>query len=202
MSNSFSLGPRLRALRKERALTQKELAGQAGISVNAVSLIERGQISPSVSTLQRLASALNVRMSYFFDEDVRTQVVHLKAGERPSMESKGIRIESLGQRLQGQGLEPFFVCLAPGSESGKKHVVHLGHEFVYCLRGQVEYNIDGDTYLLREGDILLFEAQLPHHWRNPTHEEAELMLILQACDGSEESVRGHFPSYPSLTYVE
>jgi quercetin dioxygenase-like cupin family protein len=147
-------------------------------------------------------SALNVRMSYLFDEDVRTEVLHLKTGERPSIESRGIRIESLGKRLHGQELEPFFVSLAPGSESGKRQVIHQGHEFVYCVRGQVEYSVDGEKHLLSEGDILLFEAKLPHHWRNPAQEEAELLLILQAGDSSEESVRGHFPSYPSLTYVE
>ena len=62
MANKFSLGARLRNLRKERKLTQRELAIQASISVNAVSLIERNEISPSVATLQSLATALKVKI--------------------------------------------------------------------------------------------------------------------------------------------
>jgi transcriptional regulator with XRE-family HTH domain len=197
----FSLGSKLRTLRKERDLTQRELASQAGISANAVSLIERDEISPSVATLQRLATALNVKMSYFFDEDGQTDVMHIRASERPFIESKGVTIESIGQRLRGQELEPFFISLAPNSESGRRHVIHSGHEFVYCVRGRVEYEIDGQIYLLNEGDFLLFEAQLPHHWRNPTGEKAELLLILQTPNESDESVRRHFSSYPSLTHI-
>jgi transcriptional regulator with XRE-family HTH domain len=201
MNTEFSLGSRLRALRKERDLTQRELASRAGVSANAISLIERNEISPSVATLQRLATALNVKISYFFDDNVQTNIMHVKAGERPSIEGKGVMIESIGQRLLGQELEPFFISLAPDSESGRRQVIHAGHEFVYCVRGTVEYEIDGNIYMLKEGDFLLFEAQLPHHWRNPAKEKAELLLILQTPNESDESVRRHFSSYPSLIHL-
>jgi transcriptional regulator with XRE-family HTH domain len=202
MDKTFAIGSRLRALRKERDLTQRDLASRAGVSSNAISLIERNKISPSVSTLHNLAMALNVKMSYFFEEDVQTNIVHVKASERPALESKGVTIESIGKRLLRRELEPFFITLAPDSESGRRHVIHSGHEFVYCVRGSVEYEIDGEIYILVEGDFLLFEAELPHHWRNLTEEQAELLLILQTPDGSNASVRRHFPSYPSLTHVE
>jgi len=201
MDRSSSLGARLRAVRKERDLTQRELASRAGVSSNAISLIERSEISPSVATLQNLATALNVKVSYFFDEDVRTDIMHIRASERPALESRGVTIECVGKQLQGQELEPFFISLAPDSESGNRQVIHSGHEFVYCVRGRVEYEIDDKVYMLNEGDFLLFEAGLPHHWRNPTEETAELLLVLQTPDGSNESVRRHFSSYPSLTHV-
>jgi transcriptional regulator with XRE-family HTH domain len=201
MDKVLSLGTKLRALRKERDLTQRDLASLASLSANAISLIERDEISPSVATLQRLAAALNVKIGYFFDEDVQTDIMHVKAGERPSITGKGVTIESIGERLRGQEMEPFFISLAPGSESGRQQVIHSGHEFVYCVRGEVEYEIDGDVYTLNEGDFLLFEAQLPHHWRNPTPEKAELLLILQTPDESGDPVRRHFSSYPSLTHI-
>lgn len=201
MDKVLSLGTKLRALRKERDLTQRDLASLASLSANAISLIERDEISPSVATLQRLATALNVKIGYFFDEDVQTDIMHVKAGERPSITGKGVTIESIGERLRGQEMEPFFISLAPGSESGRQQVIHSGHEFVYCVQGEVEYEIDGDVYTLNEGDFLLFEAQLPHHWRNPTTEKAELLLILQTPDESSDPVRRHFSSYPSLTHI-
>ena len=201
MDKRSKLGLRLRAVRKERSLTQRELASRAGVSSNAISLIERGEISPSVATLQNLATALQVKMSYFFDEDAQTDILHVKASERPALESREVIIESLGKRLNGQELEPFFVSLAPDSEGSGRQVIHPGHEFVYCVQGRVAYEIDGNVYVLSEGDSLLFEAQLPHHWRNPTSETAELLLILQTSEGSNEAVRRHFPSYPSLTHV-
>jgi len=200
MEQTTSLGARLRTLRKERHLTQRELANRAGISVNAVSLIERNEISPSVSTLQSLAGALNIKISYFFADDERTSVIHVTSPDRPQLQSGGVTIGGLGSKLSDQQLEPFLMVLQPGSGSGE-HVVHSGHEFVYCLQGQVEYEIDRQVYLLNQGDTLLFEAQLPHRWHNPTQEEAQMLLILEASDEPHRPARQHFPSYPSLTHL-
>jgi quercetin dioxygenase-like cupin family protein len=154
-----------------------------------------------VATLQRLAAALNVKISYFFESDGgQTNIICIKASERPSLTSKGVMIAGLGRRLQRQEIEPFFVAIAPHAESGHRPVMHTGHEFVYCLRGSVEYEIDGQVHLLQEGDCLLFEADLPHHWQNPTDEKAEFLLILQTPNESDESVRKHFSSHPSVTH--
>jgi len=200
MKQTSSLGARLRVLRKERHLTQRELANRAGISVNAVSLIERNEISPSVSTLQSLAGALNIKISYFFADDEQTSVIHTTSANRPFLESGGIIIGGLGSQLSGQQLEPFLMVLQPGSGNGE-YVVHTGHEFVYCLQGQVAYEIDRQEYLLNQGDTLLFEAQLPHCWHNPTQEEAQMLLILETSDEPHRPARQHFPSYPSLAHL-
>ena len=79
MENKGSVGNKLRTVREERGLSQRELAQRAGVSTNAISLIERDENSPSVSTLQNLAGALNVKMSYFFDDYEPTQVLYMKA---------------------------------------------------------------------------------------------------------------------------
>ena len=78
MENKESVGKKLRKIREERGFSQRELAQLAGISTNAISLIERDENSPSVATLQNLATALNVKMSYFFDDHVPVQVLHVK----------------------------------------------------------------------------------------------------------------------------
>lgn len=201
MNKQFSLGSRLRALRNERGLSQRELANQAGISANAVSLIERDENSPSVSTLQNLASALNVKMSYFFDEDVRKNVLHVKSEDCPAITSRGASIAGIGEHLQGQEMEPFFVSLDAHAGSGDGWVTHLGHELVYCLEGQIEYLIDEQSYLLDAGDLLLFEAHLPHQWRNPSDQKARVLLVLQKPDESGASVARHFANIPSLRHI-
>jgi quercetin dioxygenase-like cupin family protein len=109
-------------------------------------------------------------------------------------------IAGTGKRLSGQEVEPFFVALAPGAESGQQPVIHAGHEIVYCLKGAVEYNIDGTVYELEAGDFLVFEARLPHHWRNPSTEETEFLLLLETPNESTDPVRRHFSSHPSVTH--
>jgi transcriptional regulator with XRE-family HTH domain len=197
----YTLGTRLRAAREERGLSQRELAHLAGLSANAISLIERDENSPSVSTLQSLATALNIKMSYFFDDHEPTAVLHAKANQRPAIVSKGIRIEGLGGKLVRQEMDPFLVTLEPHSESGLRQVVHTGHELVYCLSGNVEYLIDGAIHNLESGDFLLFEAHLPHLWRNTTEERAVILLVLQASGLSGEPVERHFSDYPSVVHI-
>jgi len=197
----LALGARLRGLRKERELSQRQLAELAGLSPNAISLIERDEISPSVATLQRLAGALGVKMSYFFETQTLTRVLHARPNERPAIRGAGLTIEGLSARLNAQQLEPFFITLTPHADMGAGNVVHAGHEFVCCLAGRVCYEIDEKAYMLEPGDFLLFEADLPHRWGNPGDEEARLVLVLQAPDDVQEPARRHFADYPSVTHL-
>lgn len=202
MDGTFSLGEKLRKLRSERNISQRDLAQLSGLSPNSISLIERDETSPSVATLQSLATALNIRMSYFFEEETPSSVLHIKPGERPKIESGGVSIEGMGRTIPSQELEPFTVTLAPHAGSGgERQVVHTGHEFVYCMQGKIEYVIDGRIYLLEAGDILIFEATLPHLWRNPFEEEAKFILVLQTPNASREPVQRHFSSHPSVKYI-
>ena len=201
MNQHFSVGAKLRAVRGERGLSQRELAQRSGVSPNAISLIERDENSPSVSTLQSLATALSVKMSYFFDDEEEQSVLYVKSGHRPAITSKGVKIEGMPGVLHSQEMEPFHVTLAPHSESGDRQVVHTGHEFVYCLLGNIEYIVDGEVYQLEVGDFLLFEAHLPHIWRNTTGQEAKFLLVLQTPGESIEPVQRHFASYPSVPHL-
>lgn len=182
-------------------MSQRELSQRSGISTNAISLIERDENSPSVATLQSLAAALDVRMNYFFDQDEPQAVLHIKASLRPAIESRGVKIEGIGGELRHQEIEPFVVSLAPHAQIGERQVVHTGHELVYCLQGRVEYVIDGDVYYVEKGDFLMFEAHLPHIWRNNTEQEAQFLLVLQTPGELDEPVMRHFSKYPSLIHI-
>ena len=134
MAKVLSVGDKLRILRTERSLSQRSLAQLANISPNSISLIERDEISPSVATLQNLATALHVRISYFFESESEQNILHVKAGQRPFLDSQGVRIESLGGRVRDQEVEPFLVHLEPKTTgSGERQVVHSGHEVVYLV---------------------------------------------------------------------
>lgn len=178
---TVDVGPQLRAMRQQRGLSLRTLAGICDLSPNTISLIERGISSPSVSTLHRLATAMRVPITAFFEEqEARVEIVLQRAGERSRSGSANVLLESLGTGLEAQTLEPFVVTLNPGAGSGRQTIVHVGHELVYCLRGEVEYQVDDQLCLLGEGDSLLFEARLPHRWRNPGDEPAIFLLVFQS----------------------
>ncbi|HEX7568611.1 MAG TPA: cupin domain-containing protein [Anaerolineaceae bacterium] len=192
-ADEIDVGRRLRELRATRGLSLRVLAEQSGLNVNTLSLIENRRTSPSVSTLQQLAQSLQVPISAFFETDHGDQlVVHQKAGNRPRAAFTHGSIEDLGAGMPRFGAEPFIVTLIPKADSGKTPIVHTGREFIYCLEGHIAYSVDSETYLLEPGDSLLFEAYLPHHWKNPGDTPSRNLLVLCPLDERDHPKERHF----------
>ncbi|MFN2291317.1 MAG: cupin domain-containing protein [Anaerolineae bacterium] len=186
------VGTRVRAFRQERGLSLRALSEIADLSPNTISLIERGETSPSVSTLQHLAVALGVQITSFFTEPVeRKMVIFTKADKRIVSGSASVELGSLGYGLEDQTCDSFHVILKPGATSGRQMMVHSGTELVYCLEGEVDYEIHGQHYRLEPGDSLLFRASQPHRWRNPTDEPCLFLMIMTASEQREESLNQH-----------
>jgi len=180
-----AVGRRIRELREQQGLSLRTLAEKSGLSVNAVSLIERGLSSPTVSSLHRLAAALGVRIVSLFGPEEESQVVFVQAEQRGKTSLPGALIESLGTGLAGQRIQPFLVTLESGAGSGGDPITHGGQELVLGLSGRVDYTVNGQVYHIGEGDALLFEASLPHYWCNVTWEPARILLILEAMEGRD-----------------
>src|SRR4030042_2705083 len=101
------VGFRLRELRDRQGLSLRALAERCGLSINAISQIERGENSPTVSTLHRLATALNLPITDFFQSEVRQTVIYTKQDTGLRSQTAGAVMESLGIGLSNQQLEPF-----------------------------------------------------------------------------------------------
>jgi transcriptional regulator with XRE-family HTH domain len=176
---SIDVGNRLRQLREARKISMRTLATLSGLSANALSMIERGKTSPSVSTLYRIADALTVPVTDFFGPDVaRKRVVFLKGEQRTRLPFMRGLWEGLGGEQFTGRIMPFLLTLEAGASSGPNSVLHTGHEFVFCLRGNLEYQVEGDLYDLEAGDSLLFAAQLRHRWRNSGGMVANALVII------------------------
>ena len=186
------VGRRVKRLREAHGLSLRTLAERSGLSVSAVSLIERGQSSPTVATLHRLSAALGVRIVEFFeDQEHETNVVFSPAGRGGKTQTAGALVESLGTGLTGQCLEPFLVTLEPTAGSGSEPITHSGQELVYGIDGRVDYTVDCRVYQVNPGDALLLDASLPHSWCNTTWQPACFLLVLAALDGTPSTLLPH-----------
>ena len=190
---SIDVGARLRMLRAGAGLSIRALAERSRLNVNTLSLIENGKTSPSVSTLQQLAGALGVPVTEFFvTEQGDKTVVYQKNGRRPRALFEHGVMEDLGAGMSRFGAEPLIVTLEAKADSGKNPIVHTGREFVYCLEGRIAYTVDAETYLLEPGDSLLFEAYLPHRWKNADAEPSRVLLVLCPLDERDQPTQRHF----------
>lgn len=190
---NITVGMKLRELRIDRLLPLKKLAKLSGLSINTLSLIENNRTSPSVSTLQQLAKALEVPITAFFaTEPTPKQVVYTSRFNRGDAQVERARMENLGKGLAGNAVQPFVVTLEAGADSGGHMIVHTGHEFVYVLSGRLMYVIDNAPYLLDPSDSLVFESHLPHRWKNIGEGEAQIILVLFPADEREDPGGHHF----------
>ena len=193
MSIHGDVGCRQRELRVARGLSIRTLAEQSGLNVNTLSMIENNKTSPSVSTLQQVATALNVPITAFFQTDIpKNNISYRKAGQHPHATFAHGTMEDLGAGMSLRGGQPFLVILEPEADSGVTPIVHTGHEFVFCLEGCLTYVIENRTYLLAPGDSLLFEAFLPHRWKNNGDIPSRSLLVLCPADETDHPTERHF----------
>lgn len=181
--SASAVGQRIRMLREMRGLSLRAMAERCDLSVNAISRIERGENSPTVASLQQIATALNVPITEFFRPSEQRTIVHVRRANRMRAQHGGMSIESLGAGLTNQQLEPFIVAMLPGAGVDTKPITHNGQEFVYCVEGTINYQVGKEIFTLSAGDSLLFEASQPHVFRNESDRPALILLVFHAQDG-------------------
>jgi transcriptional regulator with XRE-family HTH domain len=157
----------VRARRLEIGLNVGQLAERTGISKGMLSKIENAQTSPSLSTLERLAAALDMPVTSLFRGLAEERdAVFVKAGSGPEIVRKGTRAghtyELLGS-LRGpyKRVEPLLVKLDDETEVFPLFQ-HSGIEVLYMLSGVMEYGYGRQRYKLERGDTLQFEGDIPH----------------------------------------
>ena len=191
-ARSIDIGGRVKALRVERKITSRCLANQSGISTNALSNIERNHTTPNVSTLYKLANALEIPITNFFEEELEGgNIVFQKGLERTRLSFPRGLWEGLGGELFSGDLNPFILTLESGGNSGPHPVEHSGDEFVFCLRGAAEYQVGNEIFHFEAGDSLLFGAKNPHRWRNVGNTVANVLIVLSGYSDTEHPGKTH-----------
>jgi transcriptional regulator with XRE-family HTH domain len=197
--NGIDVGLQVRRLRNARSLSLRALAEKSDLNFNTLSLIENGKTSPSVSTLQQIAAALQVPIADFFRQDAqRKNLVCQKAGRRPAAVFQNGVLEDLGDGLSLHGGQLMLLSLQPHAEGSPDPITHTGQEFAFCLEGELLYAIEGREYRMSAGDSLLFEAYLPHRWGNPGKSVSRSLLILCPSDVNDRPTERHFSMEPAF----
>ena len=161
------IGNQVRSRRLEIGLSMVQVAERAGISKGMLSKIENAQTSPSLTTLARLATALDMPVtSLFRGLSEERDAVFVKAGHGPEIVRQGTRA---GHRYQVLGtlrgprkvIEPLLVTLTEQNEVFPLFQ-HPGIEMLYMVGGVMEYGYSTQRYRMERGDTLLFEGDIPH----------------------------------------
>ncbi len=175
----MDIGHKLRTIRKERGLSQRELATRAGLTNGTISLIEQNRTSPSVASLKSLLDAIPISMAEFFTtlEDTDAPKVFYKAADfteiAPSAPGQ-VSLRQLGNMDQ-HTLQVLHETYPPGADTGPESLSHDGEEAGIVIKGSIEVTVDGHVAILGVGDGYLFESKLPHRFRNVHDEVCEVI---------------------------
>jgi mannose-6-phosphate isomerase-like protein (cupin superfamily) len=151
-----------------------------------LSQVERGETSPTLTVASRIASGLDLRLSQLLRLDESGSVTIARAGERRRGGNKrrGHSFEVLTSAQPGQRAELSRHALAPGGATGAVDDPPMhepgSRETALVERGAVVLVCDGQRHQLGEGDCVTFDADLPHHFENPTDEEAAFLAVVSA----------------------
>ncbi len=185
-AGSAAIGPRMRALREAMDFSLRDLAERSGVSAPMLSQVERGETSPTLQVASRIAAGLELRLSQLLrlDEDGAVSIVRTAERRKGPSRVRGHSYEILTPPLPGQRSELSRHTLAQGAVTGGPGDPPMhepgSRETALIESGSVILHCDGERYELSGGDCVTFDADLPHHFENPSDQEAVLLAVLSA----------------------
>lgn len=172
-ATTVDVGGRLRQLRKQYGLSQRELAKQAGVTNGTISQIELGRASPSVGSLKRILDCMGVSLATFFTLDLEPAgEVFYPRDQLPNLGNSQIALYLVGARHPERKLSVLHEIYRPGADTGPERLSHDGEEAGVIVSGRIELTVGAETRLLGPGDAYYFESRIPHRFRNPGDTEA------------------------------
>lgn len=186
------IGRRLRWMRKEKSLTVTALAKASGVSVGMISQIERGLSNPSIGTLERLRTMLDVPLTAFFDDHgpmgitSQTENRVRRAHQRPFFQvgANGISKELLSP--SGDHDLQFMVINIPPHTCSHEVMIGRGEKAGLVLEGRLNLIIAGESITLGVGDSFQFDSHKTHGVANDFDKSARVLWIMHTRPQSDQ----------------
>jgi XRE family transcriptional regulator, regulator of sulfur utilization len=184
------VGARVRALRESSGLSLRDLADRSGVSAPMLSQVERGETSPTLTVAERIARGLDLSLSQLLRLDEEGAVTIVRASDRRAggNRKRGHSFEVMTSGQPGQRAELSRHVLAPGGATGASDGEGGGplhepgsREVALVEHGDVALVCDGHRHELAAGDCVTFDADLPHHFENPSPDaQAAFLAVVTA----------------------
>ena len=166
-----AVGPRLRALRRERGTTLAAVAAQTGISVSTLSRLESGARRPTLELLLPLARAYGVTLDELVDApppgDPRVVL-------RP-VTRFGMTVVPLTRR--SGGIQAYKLVFPAGDGGDPDPRTHEGYEWLYVLDGRLRVVLGDRDLVLGPGEAAEFDTRVPHWFGGAGDEPVEVLSL-------------------------
>ena len=176
------IAARVRALRAERAMSLDALAERSGVSRSMISLIERGETSPTAVVLEKLAAGLNVTLAAMFEPASGVADPVARRSDQPVWRDPGSgyvrrNVSPASNLTPIQIVEVVFPAGAHVAyETGRRQP--LVHHQVWVLQGTIEVTVGTARHELAAGDCLAFVLDQPTAYRNRSRKPARYAVVI------------------------
>lgn len=174
------IGDAVRRLRDSKGLSVRTLAAKCGFSASFISQVELNKASPSLASLERIASGLGVTVGQFFVTFDRPTPALIRSMQRPTLQSAWSRaqIESLSPTSVGDTFEVLMVTLQPGGCSGTGLHSRDTKLCVTIFSGNVYLQFEESAQVLHRGDTISIPARTLYRWENKTGKAVQLLKVI------------------------
>lgn len=178
----MKIGGRVREIRKTKKVTLVELSKQTGIAQATLSRIETGSMMGTVESHRKIAEALGLSLAELYAPLDRRyhEIVHSKK-ETPRKvvhQSRGCQTELLTQEVTKKKITPLFMTFAGNSQMAHEQNERGVEKFVWVVDGELEVKVEKESYPLKTGETLYFDASLPHRLTNPRAKTAKVFVAV------------------------
>ena len=174
------VGANLRRFRADQNLTLEKLAALSGVSRAMLSQIELEQSTPTINVLWKISRALGVPFSALISQPTTSAVTVLPASRARILLSQDGKFSSraLFPFDRARMVEFYELKLAPlAAEHAEAHAPGTAENLVVAS-GALEMTVGEEQHLLSAGDSIVFQADLPHVYRNPGKTETVMYLVM------------------------
>jgi len=172
-----SFGAKIRRLRTTHAWSVESLAEATGQSPEFIEQVENNAISPSVSFLLRLASALKVDPGTFLREEEKTKIRNMRA-QAYMKRTQSYNYQTLTDGAENDHLRAFLITIESRQTHKPVAYKHEGEEFMYVIEGHVELSLGGKTQDFKPGESIHYHSNIPHKLKNLSNETTRLLVVL------------------------
>ena len=178
-TSALAVGSRLRSVREQAGMSQRELAKRAGVTNATISLIEQDSHAPSLASLHRILNAIPISMAEFFALPVsRQNALFYKKSDLAVVTRGGADLRVLGSERRDKKLQLFYERYAPGADTGEEAIVHNGETAAVVIQGTVELEVSGQRHRIEAGGGFQLFAKQPYRLFNVGKQTA---IVVCAC---------------------
>jgi transcriptional regulator with XRE-family HTH domain len=172
----MKIGKQVRKRRKELGLSLRDLGKLSGVTASFLSQVENDQVSPSLSSLQTIATALNVPMFSLLNDTPSGNVVRFNERRKFTFEEPNISYDLLTTDF-GRQMMAYLIHIEPHANRVAQPLAKTTEQWMHVIQGQMRIVIGDETYSLDQGDTVYYDGDLLQEFGSVSDDN----LIIMCC---------------------